>query len=162
MAITFNLTGDAYEKLDKIIAACGDGKPAMNTIGRVLSNRIKLGFKNSTSPYGDKWAALKYRNGQPLVDKGILRNSIAYNADNDSVAVGTNQIQARMQHFGAVITPRTAKTLRFFIGNRAVFAKQVIIPARPYMPIVGNDVLLPQDWLNATIKALQDHITSQL
>lgn len=162
MGLTFDLKGDAYDKLDKIIAACSDGKPAMTTIGRVLSNRIKLGFKNSKSPYGDTWKPLKYRDGQPLRDKGLLQNSITYNAESDSVSIGTNAIQAKVQNFGAVIKPRTAKTLRFFIGNRAVFAKQVVIPARPYMPIVGNDVVLPQDWLKATVRALQDHIESQL
>ena len=66
MAITFDLTGDAYDKLNKIIAACNDGKPAMNTIGRVLSSRIRLGFKNSQSPYGDRWKPITYRQGQPL------------------------------------------------------------------------------------------------
>lgn len=162
MGLTFDLKGDAYAKLDKIIAACNDGKPAMTTIGRVLSTRIKMGFDKSTSPYGDKWAALKYRSGRPLINTADLQNSITYNADNNSVAIGTNKTQSRVQNFGAVITPRTAKTLRFFIGNRAVFAKQVVIPARPYMPIVGNDVVLPQDWLKATVKALQDHIESQL
>lgn len=162
MGLTFDLKGDAYDKLDKIIAACNDGKPAMTTIGRVLTNRIKLGFKNGRSPYGDTWKPLKYRDGQPLRDKGLLQNSITYNAESDSVSIGTNAIQAKVQNFGAVITPRTAKTLRFFIGNRAIFAKQVVIPSRLFMPIVGNDVVLPQDWLKATVKALQDHIESQL
>jgi len=162
VAITFNLKGNAYASLDKIIAACSDGKPAMATIGRVLTNRIKLGFKNSTSPYGDAWKPLKYRDGQPLRDKGLLQNSITYNAESDSVSIGTNAIQAKVQNFGAVIRPRTAKTLRLFIGNRAVFVKQVVIPSRLFMPIVGNDVVLPQDWLKATVRALQDHIESQL
>ena len=162
MAITFNLTGDAYEKLDKIIAACSDGKPAMNTIGRVLSNRIKLGFKNSKSPYGQKWKPLISRQGQPLVNTGRLRESITYIADDHSVQVGTNLIQAKVHQFGAVIRPRTAKTLRFMIGNRVIYTDKAVIPARPYMPIVGNNVVLPQDWLKATVKALQDHIESQL
>ena len=164
MGLTFDLKGDAYDKLNKIIAACNDGKPAMNTIGRVLSNRIKLGFKNSKSPYGDTWKPITYRQGQPLRDTGRLLASIGYNAEKDNVKIGTEDgiIYAKIHQFGGVIRPRTAKTLRFFIGNRVIFAKQVVIPARPYMPIVGNDVVLPQDWLKATIKALQDHIESQL
>lgn len=164
MGLTFNLTGDAYDKLDKIIAACGDGKPAMNTIGRVLSSRIRLGFKNSQSPYGNPWKPITYRQGQPLRDTGRLLASIGYRAQKDNVSVGTDGqiIYAKIHQFGGVIRPRTAKTLRFFIGNRMILASKVIIPARPYMPIVGNDVVLPQDWLKATVKALQDHIESQL
>lgn len=164
MGLTFDLKGDAYDKLNKIIAACDNNKPAMNTIGRVLANRIRLGFKNSTSPYGDKWKPITYRQGQPLRDTGRLLSSIGYNAENDSVSIGTDGqiVYAKIHQFGGVIRPRTAKTLRFFIGNRAIFANQVVIPSRLFMPIVGNDVVLPQDWLKATVKALQDHIESQL
>lgn len=158
MAITFNLTGDAYEKLDKIIAACSDGKPAMNTIGRVLSNRIKLGFKNSKSPYGQKWKPLISRQGQPLVNTGRLRESITYIADDHSVQVGTNLIQAKVHQFGAVIRPRTAKTLRFMIGNRVIYTDKAVIPARPYLPILNNSVVLPDSWFNATVKEIQKHI----
>lgn len=164
MAITFDLTGDAYDKLNKIIAACNDGKPAMKTIGRVLSNRIRLGFKNSKSPYGDRWKPITYRQGQPLRDTGRLLASIGYNAEKDNVTIGTEDglIYAKIHQFGGVIRSRTAKTLRFFIGNRMILTDKAVIPARPYMPIVGNEVLLPQDWLKATVKALQDHIESQL
>ena len=164
MAITFDLTGDAYDKLNKIIAACNDGKPAMNTIGRVLSNRIRLGFKNSKSPYGDRWKPITYRQGQPLRDTGRLLASIGYNAEKDNVTIGTEDRlnYAKINQFGGDIRPRTAKTLRFFIGNRMILTDKAVIPARPYMPIVGNEVLLPQDWLKATVRALQDHIESQL
>lgn len=166
MGLTFDLKGDAYDKLNKIIAACNDGKPAMNTIGRVLSNRIRLGFKNSKSPYGDVWKPInkEYRDGQPLRDTGRLLGSINHWASKDLVKIGTDKdiIYAKIHQFGGVIRPRTAKTLRFFIGNRMILANKVVIPARPYMPIVGNDVVLPQDWLKATVRALQDHIESQL
>lgn len=164
MGLTFDLNGDAYDKLNKIIAACNDGKPAMTTIGRVLSNRIRLGFKNSTSPYGDKWKPITYRQGQPLRDTGRLLSSIGYNAENDSVSIGTDGqiVYAKIHQFGGVIRPRTAKTLRFFIGNRMILTDKSVIPARPYLPIKNNEVLLPKDWLKATIKALQDHIESQL
>lgn len=164
MGLTFDLKGDAYAKLDKIIAACSDGKPAMNTIGRVLSSRIRLGFKNSQSPYGNPWKPITYRQGQPLRHTSHLLGSINHNSTKDNVTIGTDKdiIYAKIHQFGGVIRPRTAKTLRFFIGNRMILASKVIIPARPYMPIVGNDVVLPQDWLKATVKALQDHIESQL
>ena len=164
MGLTFDLKGDAYDKLDRIIAACSDGKPAMTTIGRVLSNRIRLGFKNSKSPYGDKWKPITYRQGQPLRDTGRLLASIGYNPEKNNVSIGTDEhiIYAKIHQFGGTIRPRAAKTLRFFIGNRMILTDKAVIPARPYIPIVGNDVVLPQDWLKATVKALQDHIESQL
>lgn len=164
MGLTFDLKGDAYDKLNKIIAACDNGEPAMATIGRVLSNRIRLGFKNSKSPYGDKWKPITYRQGQPLKNTSHLLKSINYNPSKESVSIGTDKdiIYSKIHQFGGVIRPRTAKTLRFFIGNRMILTDKAVIPARPYMPIVGNEVVLPQDWLKATVKALQDHIESQL
>lgn len=164
MGLTFDLKGDAYDKLNKIIAACDNGEPAMATIGRVLSTRIRLGFRTSKSPYGDKWKPITYRQGQPLKNTSHLLSSIGHNPTKNSVTIGTDKdiIYAKIHQFGGVIRPRTAKTLRFFIGNRMILTDKAVIPARPYLPIKNNEVLLPQDWLKATIKALQDHIESQL
>lgn len=164
MGLTFDLKGDAYAKLDKIIAACDDSKPAMTTIGRVLSDRIRLGFRTSKSPYGEAWKPITYRQGKPLVNNAHLLSSIGHHATKNSVTIGTDEdiIYAKIHQFGGVIRPRTAKTLRFFIGNRMILTDKAVIPARPYLPIKDNEVLLPQDWLKATVKALQDHIESQL
>jgi phage gpG-like protein len=164
MGLTFDLKGDAYDKLNKIIAACNDGKPAMTTIGRVLSNRIRLGFKNSTSPYGDKWKPITYRQGQPLRDTGRLLSSIGYNAENDSVSIGTDGqiVYAKIHQFGGVIRPRTAKTLRFFIGNRMILTDKAVIPARPYLPIRNGVVDLPKSWFDDVTDNLAKHIEKQV
>lgn len=50
-----------------------------------------------------------------------------------TVAVGTNLVYAPVHEFGAVITPKTATRLHFVVDGEDVFAKRVVIPARPYM-----------------------------
>ena len=47
--------------------------------------------------------------------------------------VGTNVIYAAIQEFGGTITPKNGPFLVFMIDGELVFARQVTIPARPYM-----------------------------
>lgn len=47
--------------------------------------------------------------------------------------IGTNAVQARIHEFGGVITPKRAKFLHFFVDGDEVFAKRVVIPARPWL-----------------------------
>lgn len=81
---------------------------------------------------------------QGLIDEGRLRASIEAKAITDlEVVIGTNVIYAAIHEFGGVITPKTAKYLRFYwekIGQWVV-TKSVTIPARPYLrPALDNSV----------------------
>ncbi len=80
-----------------------------------------------------------YTGGKTLIDTGRFLGSITYEASDTSVAVGTNAIQAAIHQFGGTIKPKTAKKLRFVIGNREVFADEVRIPARPYLGLDRDD-----------------------
>jgi phage gpG-like protein len=54
--------------------------------------------------------------------------------------VASNLIYAPVHEYGAVITPKRARVLHFFVGNEEVFAKRVEIPARPYvLPTFESD-----------------------
>ena len=46
---------------------------------------------------------------------------------------GSNRVYARIHQLGGIITPRAGRVLRFMLGDRAVFARRVTIPARPYL-----------------------------
>lgn len=65
---------------------------------------------------------------------GRLRRSINGRLLSDTQGVvGTNVIYARRVHDGSkaiTITPRNKKFLRFVVGGRVIFAKQVTQPAR--------------------------------
>nr|WP_299152128.1 phage virion morphogenesis protein [uncultured Tateyamaria sp.] len=51
------------------------------------------------------------------------------------MTVGSPLSYAAIHHFGGVIKPKKAKALAFKAGGDSVFAKQVTIPARPYMGV---------------------------
>jgi phage gpG-like protein len=82
-----------------------------------------------------KWAPLKFRNGQILSDKGVLRKSIGPMTDGlrpqrnpnsivryemDMVTIGTDIAYARIHDQGGVIVPVHAKVLAFRLpGGKA-------------------------------------------
>jgi phage gpG-like protein len=164
---------DVREKLKALQDSAADMSPALNVVGRTVRDRILLGFKFSRSPYGQQWAPLKIREGVPLIDSGRLRSSISYQVGGTSggqyVDVGTNYgplngggSVAAVHQFGAVIKPKQAKFLRFMGANGYIFAKKVVVPARPFMPIQGNDLVMPDSWSTAITKALKRHFDSTL
>lgn len=149
----------ASRKLQELIDKGADLTPVYATIGRVLVNRIRLGFKMGTSPYGNAWAKLKIRRGEPLRDTGRLQRSITARADASGVVIGTNLKQAPVHQFGATINAKPGRRLVFpGPGGRLIFAKRVTIPARPFMPLVSrNKVDLPADWALSASRALRDY-----
>jgi phage virion morphogenesis protein len=149
----------ASRKLQELIDRGADLTPVYATIGRVLVNRIRLGFKMGTSPYGNAWAKLKIRRGKPLRDTGRLQRSITARADASGVVIGTNLKQAPVHQFGATINAKPGRRLVFpGPGGALIFAKRVTIPARPFMPLVSrNKVDLPPDWALSASRALRDY-----
>lgn len=76
----------------------------------------------------------RYINDHKILQRsGRLRNSITYDATNDSVMVGTN--------WGAGTIKGGAAIHQF--GGMAGRGRKVKIPARPFMPIDANGNLVP-------------------
>lgn len=71
------------------------------------------------------------------VRTGRLRRSIhpelEYGPGRAVATVGTNVIYARTHEYGATITPKKAKALRFRIGEKWVTTKKVVIPERSFL-----------------------------
>ncbi len=116
--------------------------PLMQRIGGAMVTDSQMNFRRSSGPDGAPWAPLKHRVGKPLRDTGRLRNSITFDANNESVAIGTNLIYAPTHQFGAVIKPKKAGGLLKFSGKdkRFIYAKMVTIPARPFLGIKARQV----------------------
>lgn len=144
-------------------------KPAMKVVGQKLTSKIQLGFRASATPWGAPWAPLKFRQGQPLRDTGRMQRSINWRIGGTDaqphVDVGTKITApggasiAAVHQFGATIEPVHAKLLAFMAGGRVIFAKKVVIPARPFMPIrPGGEMELPPTWAADVTRALRAHL----
>lgn len=128
---------------------------------RMLITLIKLGFKTGTAPDGTKWAPLKFRNGSPLRDKGLLMNSIVPRFGPDYVDIGTNRVGAAVHQFGATIRPVKAKMLRFFAeGSKVpIFRKSVTVPARPFLPLdPSGNASLPPGWQKSFLETVRKRL----
>lgn len=160
--ITFKIDDSkAVAKLQLVQSAAANPRPVYETIGRVLVNRIRLCFKLGVDPWGKPWAPLKFRKGQPLRDTGRLNRSIVSRIDGSGVTVGTNVQYAPVHQFGATIAPKNKPWLVFpGPSGKLVFAKKVVVPARPFMPLrAGADfVALPPDWALLVLRSIKQYL----
>lgn len=99
--------------------------------------------------------------GAPLRDRGLLQRSISSKATADGVIVGTNLRQAKIHQFGGTIRPKTKKVLVFpGPDGELIFAKKVTIPARPYLPLRRDSLVvdLPPAWSLQVKTALKTYL----
>lgn len=155
MAITITVQQQRVEAALKAPASPAVLREMLTALGRSIRTRVQLGFRTATAPNGTKWAPLKFRKGTPLVDTGRLRSSIGYRVEGSEVVVGTNLLYAPVHQFGAVIKPKTKPFLAWQSGGRWFFAKQVKVPARPFLPLTqAGAVDLPAPWAASALSAM--------
>lgn len=153
---------DALQELSRRVS---DISEPLNEIGIEFAERIRQQFSRGESPYGNKWAALsavtqaknkgRRSGGEPLRDTGRLMASISHQMSDGGKTVSisatnvkyanTHQFGARQGQYG-----RTKRNGPIPWGN---------VPARPFMPIVGSAVVLPNDWSQTAIDIIADYLT---
>lgn len=156
--LTFKVDNRAIAgKLKALEKATGNLAGAYAVIGARIVAKIRLCFRLGIDPWGSPWLALKLRKGQPLRDTRRLMSSVVANPDSSGVSIGTNLLYAPVHQFGATIVPKKAKRLVFPGPNgQLIFAKKVVIPARPFMPIKGDGTVdLPPKWRADVVGALR-------
>ena len=150
--------------LRQISQRCSNMQPAMAEVGQELAERVRQGFTNSTSPYGQTWSALsavtqamrkgERAGGQPLLHNRFLNNSISSSATASTATIGTNLVYAGTHQYGAK-QGQYGKTKRngpVPYGN---------VPARPFLPIQGGRAVLPDEWKASVLEILQDHVLAE-
>ena len=111
-------------RLTQALAAAGES---------AARERITAG---GPGPDGERWPPRHPLNPsrKPLLNReGGLNDSIEGRGDASTASWGSNLVYARIHQLGGVIRPRRRRRLRFELGNRTVFARQVTIPPRPYI-----------------------------
>ena len=130
--------GRASRAFNELLARAEPTEPMMDEIGATLVTSTRERFERGRGPDGERWKDTR-RGGQILTDTGRLRDSITHQAGSAEVRVGSNVIYAAVHQFGATIKPKSARALAFKVGSELVFARQVTIPARPYLGIDAGD-----------------------
>ena len=117
-------------------------KPLMQTLGNILQNKIEASFENESSPFGQKWQALKpstIRQKQKLGKSsnilrwdGNLADKWIVKADDKKTTVSNNKngfAYGLVHQFGS---------------NKAGRSHNIKIPARAFLPVDKNRNL-PKD-----------------
>ena len=110
-------------------------KPLMQTLGNILQNEIEASFENESSPFGQKWQALKPstirqkqklgKSSNILRSDGNLADKWIVKADDKRAAVSNNTNKNGFA-YGLV---------HQFGTNKGGRSKNVKIPARPFLPV---------------------------
>jgi len=152
MQIEFSYSdSEIQEGLQRLTNALRNMQPVYRSIGNSLVSDIQETFDTSTSPWGERWAALapatiaarrkgnRSATDKPLLNFGRLKSSIVPRPLPDGVAVGSSDTEGKvlMHQFGS--TRRN-------------------VPARPFMPIRGNAVDMPETWKENILDMVQAHL----
>ncbi|CAA0129788.1 Uncharacterised protein [Starkeya nomas] len=145
--------------LARLAAGSDDTLPLMTNIGGVLENSTLERIDDTkTAPDGTPWVPNRAGTSTLRETGQHLRGSIGFIAAPAEVQVGAAWEYAHVHQDGAVIKPKDAARLHFMVGNRHVFARQVTIPARPFVGVSADDETAIErvtlDWLSGLISGL--------
>jgi phage gpG-like protein len=164
IGIEFN-PDTALAGIEVLLRRAGNLTPALEEIGSYGVSRIQEGFEGKRDPYGNAWKSsirASETGGKTLQDTWALYNSFReYRVEGDTVEWGSNKIYAAVHQFGAEIRAKNARALRFKIGNRWATKQAVKIPARPILPIQGEQVVLPDDWQDDVLSILRGYVVGE-
>jgi len=150
MAITFapgQSPDDAAKALREMSARCKALGPVLRAQAPMIEKLIDDAFRQSRGPDGTPWQPLaqstidRRRRGssKPLVDTGVLRNSVAVVAGANDITISTNVPYAGPQQFGAT----KSGALKRKSGTRPAGTPWTTkIPARPFLPFAIAGTLI--------------------
>lgn len=134
------------DSLDRLYAAAGDLGPVMKNIGEYEAGSTKRRFISETDPAGVPWLDLNKLYQKTKKGPGKLRgetrqlSQIVYQAANDNVAIGSNEVYARIHNEGGIIKPKSAAALVFSMGGQTFKVKSVRIPRRQFLGFSDEDI----------------------
>lgn len=120
----------------------------LEMIGATVESQTRRRIEEEqTAPDGSPWpawssgyAATRHGNQSLLQSEGHLIDSLHYVVGVDDVRIETNLIYAAIHQFGGTIKPKNGRYLVFPLGEQTIFAKEVDIPARPFMGLSEDNI----------------------
>jgi phage virion morphogenesis protein len=127
----------AFERVSKRLQSLADfdREKLLDEIGALGVDQTKSRISSEkTAPDGTKWKPNR-RGGSILRLTDNLLTSIHHEASATQTQWGSNLPYAAIHQTGGKIKPKNKKFLRFMAGNKAIFVREVNMPARPYLGI---------------------------
>lgn len=140
LAIHVQLSG--FETIEQALARLDpfQGEHLLEALARLIRESVRERLiAGGPAPDGSAWAP-NLEGRRPILHRsGALARSIDYAVSGMQAVVGSGLIYAAIHQFGGVIRAKASEFLSFRIGNRHVFAREVTMPARPYIGLSGED-----------------------
>lgn len=119
--------GELNETIGAVAAKLGNLAPAMKEVGEYMLLATRERFDRQQDPMGRPWTALSPRYAQRkasnpralrgiLTLRGILRDTITYQARPDSVVIGSNLLYAAIHQLGGPTGRGGTMPDRAFLG----------------------------------------------
>jgi phage gpG-like protein len=146
-ALVVTIQGKDLAVVDRVMARLSpfDGMTLMEGLARLMQQQTRRRIEEEkTAPDGAPWKANR-AGTSTLYKSGALSASIDYSASASRIELGSGLVYARIHQEGGVIRPKSGKALVFQAGNQMVFARQVTIPARPFIGVSkanGTEILM--------------------
>lgn len=138
------------ELLNKIASFRLDS--AASLVAPILENQTRRRIESEkTSPEGRSWLPNRAGTSTLLKTGRNLRDSIAHRTNGNEAIVEAHWRHAHVHQTGKTITPKSAKRLVFKIGGQTVFARKVVIPARPFIGLSRDNETEIVEELNAML-----------
>ncbi|MBX3506840.1 MAG: phage virion morphogenesis protein [Parvibaculum sp.] len=147
--------------LDVAVEAIGryadlDENELLSIIGDIGESQTRRRIESEkTAPDGSAWPPNQAGTSILLQTGSNLRDSVAYNVGAGEVQWGASWEHAHIHQFGATIKPKSADRLVFMVGGKKRFAKQVTIPARPFVGLSADNAQEITDIVTDFLGALQ-------
>ncbi|MGO3934753.1 phage virion morphogenesis protein [Rhodopseudomonas pseudopalustris] len=161
IAVSLKDADDALAPLAGYIARAGDKRGLFENIGASVQTSTMHRFETSKAPDGSLWPPslrVKQHGGITLRLTARLMRSITYQADSDSVQIGTNVVYAAIHQFGGLIQQAARTAVLHFKTNKktgqsrfakpgkadraqkaAIGAHTITMPARPFLGLDDDD-----------------------
>ena len=138
MSFSVQLTkDDITPSLRRLAAAGRNTAPVMRAMGTTFMSITIGNFSSHGAQYRPSPGPAK-RDGTPsnLKLHGDLSKAFHLTVTNTTATVGNPKIYARIHQLGGTIKAKAGGYLRFMSGDRWFTLKQVIMPARPFFPVL--------------------------
>lgn len=146
-------------KLEKLIQRAENKAGLLKNIGEALLQTTLERFDSQKDPQGRAWAPLKpltieaRGSSSPILTvSGRLKGSLNYEVSGDALKLGPSAIHGAVHQFGATIKGKKGPLRIPLKRGGAAYARQVTIPARPYVGFGPDDgkaaTETAQDWFD--------------
>lgn len=136
MSVSLRIEASELEALIQYLDPLVDFEPSelMSAVALLGENQTRRRIESEkTAPDGTPWLPNVEGTSILLRSGRNLRDSVASTSSPSEAVWGASWEFAHIHQGGATITPKKASALVFALGGRAVRAKQVTIPARPFV-----------------------------